>query len=148
MDDLFYIWLVFILLFCHFWEALSKKKISNRGSYSCLCSISHVKVLGRPLSPAFDVEVIDSCGKFLLVYSPDALPHILETSSNGKDPDTSTNTSLLNSEDMLWFRRGGVRHFRIWQHFAGENQQNDDDDDHHAIGWDDDDEDEVDQSAL
>ncbi|CAI9101708.1 OLC1v1039100C1 [Oldenlandia corymbosa var. corymbosa] len=37
--------------------------------------ISHVKVLGRPLSPAFDVEVIEpsSSGKFVLQYFPDAL---------------------------------------------------------------------------
>lgn len=96
-----------------------------------------MKVLGRPLSPAFNVEVLESCGKFMLMYSPNALPHTLETSSNDKDPDT-TNGRLLTSEEMLWGRVG------LLQYFVGDNQQDDDDD---VIEWDGD-EDEVDESAL
>lgn len=91
--------------------------------------VSHVKVLGRPLSPAFDVEVLESRGKFLLKYSPDALPRTLEISSSSKDSE-STNVRLVTSEDMLW------NHVGLLQYLVGENQQDDDaaelDDDEYA----------------
>lgn len=88
-----------------------------------------MKVLGRPLSPAFDVEVLESRGKFLLKYSPDALPRTLEISSSSKDSE-STNVRLVTSEDMLW------NHVGLLQYLVGENQQDDDaaelDDDEYA----------------
>lgn len=34
--------------------------------------MSHVQVVGRPLSPAFDVDIIDPSGKCTLKYYPDA----------------------------------------------------------------------------
>lgn len=35
-------------------------------------SIAHVQVVGRPLSPTFDVEILDSSGKCNLKYCPEA----------------------------------------------------------------------------
>ena len=35
-------------------------------------SVAHVQVVGRPLSPTFDVEVLDSSGKCNLKYYPEA----------------------------------------------------------------------------
>ncbi|XAR63097.1 hypothetical protein NMG60_11022921 [Bertholletia excelsa] len=37
--------------------------------------VSHVEVLGQPLSPVFDVEVLEPHGKFLLKYYSDAQNH-------------------------------------------------------------------------
>lgn len=99
--------------------------------------VSHVKVLGRPLSPAFQVEVLEPSGKLLLKYFSDELARTLQPSNNGKDPET-TNVRLLTSEEMLWGRVG------LLQYLVSENNQLQE----HAIDWDDDDENEVEQQLA
>ncbi|KAL3517096.1 hypothetical protein ACH5RR_023998 [Cinchona calisaya] len=92
--------------------------------------VSHVKALGRPLSPAFHSEILQPCGKFLLKYYPDALNHTLQNSS--KEPET---LPRLTSDELLW-RHGLLRYM------VGRNQQDND-----ALNSDND-ENEMDQSIL
>ncbi|KAG8363349.1 hypothetical protein BUALT_Bualt19G0013200 [Buddleja alternifolia] len=44
--------------------------------------ISHVRVLGLPLKPAFDIEILKPSGNFLLKYHPDSVESLLGRSSN------------------------------------------------------------------
>ncbi|PWA98396.1 F-box family protein [Artemisia annua] len=46
-----------------------QKQEMDEKYYIC---VSHVQVVGRPLSPAFDVDIIDPSGKCTLKYYPDA----------------------------------------------------------------------------
>ncbi|KAL3536875.1 hypothetical protein ACH5RR_000241 [Cinchona calisaya] len=88
--------------------------------------VSHVKVLGRPLSPAFHIEILEPSGKFLLKYYHDGLHHTLQSSSNGKEPEPAP-MRLLTAEEMLRERVG------LLQYLVGGNRQDDD-----ALDWDDD----------
>lgn len=45
------------------------------------CSVDHVRVLGRPLYPAFDVVIIAPRGKLLLKYNPMAFSSVLKSVS-------------------------------------------------------------------
>ncbi|KAI3808833.1 hypothetical protein L1987_24795 [Smallanthus sonchifolius] len=46
-----------------------QKQEMDEKYYIC---VSHVQVVGRPLSPAFDVDIVDPSGKCTLEYYPDA----------------------------------------------------------------------------
>ncbi|KAI7731938.1 hypothetical protein M8C21_008950 [Ambrosia artemisiifolia] len=46
-----------------------QKQEMDEKYYICVC---HVQVVGRPLSPAFDVDIMDPTGKCTLKYYPDA----------------------------------------------------------------------------
>lgn len=72
-----------------------------------VCSISHVKVVGRPLSPAFDVKIHHPSGKCTLKYCPQTDSHMCSTSSPGRD---SSNPSRLRSLTSGLMQRG-VRHW-------------------------------------
>ncbi|XP_052192910.1 F-box protein At4g00755 isoform X2 [Diospyros lotus] len=53
-------------------ELLGRVQRQEMDSLFYIC-VSHVKVLGRPLYPAFDVEIVEpSSGKFLLKHYPEA----------------------------------------------------------------------------
>lgn len=87
------------------------------------------------MSPAFHVEVMDSCEKFLLTYWSDALPYILDVSSYRH--------LLTTPEELSWGLRGRVRIVRqyrgengLLQYFVGENLRNYNDYRHHAIALD------------
>lgn len=53
------------------WKRVHFHSKSRMSENSLLChSINHVQVIGRPLSPVFDVEMIDEGGKCILKYNP------------------------------------------------------------------------------
>nr|GLL40662.1 F-box protein At4g00755-like [Ipomoea trifida] len=58
--------------------------------YICVC---HVKVLGRPLSPAFEIEMLEQSGKFSMVYSPETLKPMLQSLGEGEDHEASSRLS-------------------------------------------------------
>lgn len=64
--------------------------------YICVC---HVRVLGRPLYAAFDVEILEPHGKFLLKYSPEALSSVLKSTSSDEIPHMRQ-----LEEKMMWDR--------------------------------------------
>ncbi|CDP08883.1 unnamed protein product [Coffea canephora] len=76
--------------------------------------VSHVKVLGRPLSPAFHVEILEPSGKFLLKYCPHALQHTLQS----KEPELAP-MPIIATEDVFWGRVG------LLQYLVGGNQEAD-----------------------
>ncbi|KAG8363350.1 hypothetical protein BUALT_Bualt19G0013300 [Buddleja alternifolia] len=47
--------------------------------YICIC---YVRVLGLPLKPAFDIDILNPSGNFLLKYYPDSVESLLGISSN------------------------------------------------------------------
>ncbi|CAA3000508.1 Hypothetical predicted protein [Olea europaea subsp. europaea] len=51
--------------------------------YICVC---HVRVLGRPVHPAFDIEILEPHGKLLLKYYPEALSSVLKSVSSDEIP--------------------------------------------------------------
>ncbi|KAH6835883.1 hypothetical protein C2S53_017027 [Perilla frutescens var. hirtella] len=50
-------------------ELLGRMQTQDMDGLYYIC-INHVQVIGRPLSPAFDVEMIDERGKCILKYNP------------------------------------------------------------------------------
>lgn len=65
------------------------------------CSVCYVRVLGRPLFPAFDMEILEPNGKFLLKYYPENLNCVLQNSSRNEIPHLRH-----LEEEMLWERIG------------------------------------------
>ncbi|KAL1809366.1 hypothetical protein ACET3Z_026356 [Daucus carota] len=59
--------------------------------------VSHVEVIGRPLFPAFDVDITESSGKFILKYYPEALLRTMSTVSNPVHTDVDT-----REDDGAW----------------------------------------------
>ncbi|KAL2485377.1 F-box protein [Abeliophyllum distichum] len=51
--------------------------------YICVC---HVRVLGRPLYPAFHVEILEPHENFMLKYIPEALSSVLKSFSSDEIP--------------------------------------------------------------
>ncbi|XP_027115094.1 F-box protein At4g00755 [Coffea arabica] len=76
--------------------------------------VSHVKVMGRPLSPAFHVEILEPSGKFLLKYCPHALQHTLQS----EEPELAP-MPIIATEDVFWGRVG------LLQYLVGGNQEAD-----------------------
>ncbi|XP_073125637.1 F-box protein At4g00755-like isoform X2 [Henckelia pumila] len=66
--------------------------------YICIC---YVRVLGRPLFPAFDVEPVEPYRKFLLKHYPKNLIFALQSSPSNEIP-----TMRRYEEEMLWERIG------------------------------------------
>ncbi|KAI3444606.1 hypothetical protein Pfo_001271 [Paulownia fortunei] len=66
--------------------------------YICVC---YVRVLGRPLFPAFDIEILEPCGKLLLKHYHEYLSSVLENSSSDDVPHLRR-----LEEEMLWERIG------------------------------------------
>lgn len=64
--------------------------------YICIC---YVRVLGRPLFPAFDIELVEPDRKFLLKHYPKNLSSVLQAS-----PSNETPNMRLFEEEMLWER--------------------------------------------
>lgn len=64
--------------------------------------MSHVQVLGRPLTPAFDVDILGPSGKFSLKYNREALPHTLQNDS----PPTPSSVASP-PEHRIWGLLGG-----------------------------------------
>lgn len=59
----------------------------------------HVRVLGRPVYPAFDVEILEPHGKLLLKYNPEALSSVLKSVSSDDIPHMRQ-----LEEKMMWER--------------------------------------------
>ncbi|OIT04517.1 PREDICTED: F-box protein At4g00755-like isoform X1 [Nicotiana attenuata] len=88
--------------------------------YICVC---HVKALGRPLCPAFDIEILEPSGKFMLRYNPEVFRWMLQSFSE------DSNMSPVSSEEEV------VEHVGLMGFLVGDY--------HPVIGameWDDDDE--------
>ncbi|PIN16220.1 hypothetical protein CDL12_11130 [Handroanthus impetiginosus] len=66
--------------------------------YICVC---HVRVLGRPLFPAFDVDILEPDGKLLLKCYPENLCSVLKSSSINEVPHLRH-----LEEEMMWERIG------------------------------------------
>ncbi|KAL2460731.1 F-box protein [Abeliophyllum distichum] len=98
--------------------------------YICVC---HVRVLGRPLYPAFDVEILKPHENFLLKYIPEALSSVLKSFSRDEIP------LLRQLEDkMKWERVSLLENLlRGIQH--GPNN---------PFGWGDEDDEELDEVLI
>ena len=70
--------------------------------------------MGRPLSPAFHVEILEPSGKFLLKYCPHALQHTLQS----EEPELAP-MPIIATEDVFWGRVG------LLQYLVGGNQEAD-----------------------
>ncbi|XP_075477574.1 F-box protein At4g00755-like isoform X2 [Primulina tabacum] len=66
--------------------------------YICIC---YVRVLGRPLFPAFDIELVEPDRKFLLKHYPENLSSVLQASPSDEIPNMRR-----FEEEMLWERIG------------------------------------------
>lgn len=83
------------------------------------CSVCYVRVLGQSLSPAFDIQMAEQHGKFVLTYHPEKLPSILQATKDGAP------CLQLLEEEMLWDRIGLLEDLlrgmqgRPHHHFAG-----------------------------
>ncbi|KAH6789502.1 F-box family protein [Perilla frutescens var. frutescens] len=66
--------------------------------YICVC---YVRVLGRPLFPAFDLEIVEPNGELLLKYQQEKLDCVLQNSSRNEVPHLRH-----LEEEMLWERIG------------------------------------------
>lgn len=66
--------------------------------YICIC---YVRVLGRPLFPAFDIELVEPYRKFLLKQYSENLSLVLQASPSNEIP-----RMRRFEEDMLWERIG------------------------------------------
>lgn len=64
------------------------------------CSICHVRVVGRPLYPAFDMEILEPSEKILLRYYPEFLSSITQDSSLNEVSHAN------HLEEVLWERIG------------------------------------------
>lgn len=88
-----------------------------------MCSVCHVKVLGRPLNPAFDIEILEQSGKFSMIYSPEVLKSMLQSLGEGEDHEASR----LSEQE--------VRHIGFLGYLLGGYQP-----DGELLEWEDDDE--------
>lgn len=78
---------------------------------SCFCSVSHVKVLGRPLLSPFDVEIVEPSGKCTLKYHPAGeSPESSLTSVKDDDGDSGARSRLRAFTARLLERR-----IRSWE---------------------------------
>lgn len=74
---------------------------SSLSNHLHVCSICYVRVLGRPLFPAFDIELVEPYGKFLLKHYSENLSLVLQASPSNEIP-----RMRRFEEDMLWERIG------------------------------------------
>ncbi|CAH9123822.1 unnamed protein product [Cuscuta epithymum] len=84
--------------------------------------VSHVKVGGRPLSPGFDVQMLEqqeSSGKFSMTYNHEMFQCMLTTLADGEDDDLSR---LFGQDErnvgLLGYLLGGVQqpvHMHPWE---------------------------------
>ncbi|PIA49605.1 hypothetical protein AQUCO_01300412v1 [Aquilegia coerulea] len=65
--------------------------------------VSHVQVVGRPLLPTFDAEVLNHSGKCVVKYCPEGE----STSSTKSCEGDSGESSRLNTLTARWMRRAG-----------------------------------------
>ncbi|KAJ8565421.1 hypothetical protein K7X08_007997 [Anisodus acutangulus] len=98
--------------------------------------VSHVRVVGRPLGPAFDVEVLDPSQEFVLKYNRDVLGCMLQSLSNGGHQDSNMPPTL--SEELVV--DAGIVEYFLQNHQPGIE----------LMGWDDDDgdDDEMDEVGI
>ncbi|GAA0166781.1 hypothetical protein LIER_21861 [Lithospermum erythrorhizon] len=113
----------------------------QRQEMDCLfyICVARVQVMGRALSPAFDVDVLPS-GKFQLKYYPEALHQTLQSTSSGEG---TGNTRVLSPEEVVW-GRVGLLEYLIGGNQPGHIDWAEEDDD----GDDDDEEDENDLDEV
>lgn len=74
---------------------------ASHSRYWTLHSVCYVGVLGRPLFPAFGMEILEPYGKLLLKYYPEYLSSVLQNSSSNQVPHL-----LQLDEEMLLERIG------------------------------------------
>lgn len=98
--------------------------------FTHICSVSHVKVTGGPLCPAFDIEILEPLGKFALKYNPEVLRWMLQSFSE------DSNVSPMSSEEEM-VQHVGVMGFLLQDNHVGVA----------PVVWDDDDE-EMDDPGL
>ncbi|XP_060218779.1 F-box protein At4g00755-like [Lycium barbarum] len=96
--------------------------------------VSHVKVVGRPLSPAFDVEVLEPSQEFVLKYNRDGVRSMLQSLSNGDHQDSNMPPTL--SEELVV--DAGLVEFFLQNHQPAIEH----------MDWDDDDDDEMDEVGI
>lgn len=101
-----------------------------------MCSVSHVKVVGRPLGPAFDMEVLEPSQEFVLKYNREVCRCMLQSLSNGGQQDL--NMPPTPSEELMI--DAGIVEYLLHNHHPG----------FELMGWGDDDEDddEIDEGAF
>ncbi|KAK3034882.1 hypothetical protein RJ639_033245 [Escallonia herrerae] len=64
--------------------------------------VSHVQVMGQSLFPAFDVEILESSGTFLLKYYANAFYDALQGLSDCSPYATSTVAPVASPEQRIW----------------------------------------------
>lgn len=89
--------------------------------------VSHVRVVGRPLGPAFDIEVLEPSQEFVLKYNRDVFGCMLQSLTNGSHQDSNVPPTL--SDDLVV--DAGIVEFFLQNHHPG----------FELMGWGDDEED-------
>ncbi|MCD7461174.1 hypothetical protein HAX54_045426 [Datura stramonium] len=100
-------------------------------TYDPIASVRHARVVGRPLRPEFNVEVLDPSQELVLKYNRDVFRLMLLSFSNG-GPQDSNMPLTLSEEPMV---------DAAFEKFLLQNHQPDFD----LMGWDGDDEEEEDE---
>lgn len=86
-------------------ELLGRAQTQEIDGLYYIC-VTHVQVIGRPLSPAFDVGVIDDQGKCTLKYTPENIfylstPELVEGEPSGRSHFQRFSQSIRTWEQML-----------------------------------------------
>ncbi|KAF3644233.1 putative ATPase ASNA1 -like protein, partial [Capsicum annuum] len=110
-------------------ELLGRVQRQHTDDLFYIC-VSHVKVTGGPLCPAFDIEILEPLGKFALKYNPEVLRWMLQSFSE------DSNVSPMSSEEEM-VQHVGVMGFLLQDNHVGVA----------PVVWDDDDE-EMDDPGL
>ncbi|KAJ8534785.1 hypothetical protein K7X08_016513 [Anisodus acutangulus] len=92
-------------------ELLGRVQRQHTDNLFYIC-VSHVRVLGRPLCPAFDIEILDPSGKFALKYNPMVFGWMLRSFSD------ETNMTPVSSEEEV-VEHVGLMGFLLGGYHAG-----------------------------
>ncbi|KAJ8556328.1 hypothetical protein K7X08_023086 [Anisodus acutangulus] len=92
-------------------ELLGRVQRQHTDNLFYIC-VNHVRVLGRPLCPAFDIEILDPSGKFALKYNPMVFGWMLRSFSD------ETNMTPVSSEEEV-VEHVGLMGFLLGGYHAG-----------------------------
>ncbi|KAG9147688.1 hypothetical protein Leryth_014848, partial [Lithospermum erythrorhizon] len=75
-----------------------RKSSGGRSRILFYICVSHVRVIGHPLFPAFDLEILEPSGNVLLKYYPEALRQTLQKTSDSESAHGANFLELV----FLW----------------------------------------------
>ncbi|XP_060205451.1 F-box protein At4g00755-like isoform X2 [Lycium barbarum] len=88
-------------------ELLGRVQRQHTDNLFYIC-IGHVRVLGRPLCPAFDIEILEQSGKFALKYNPMVFGWMLRSFSDETNmTPPSSEEEVVEHVGLMGFLLGG-----------------------------------------